>query len=77
MTRIVDQASVGADPMDGMMITMNRHRHTPEQSVRKLREGERLLSESKDLTEVFRSCATYRFWRSRPRLRKTVWLLSR
>ncbi len=31
---------------------MKRHRHTPEQIVRKLREGERLLNEGKDLTEV-------------------------
>jgi putative transposase len=33
---------------------MKRHRHTPEQIVRKLREGERLLNEGKDLTEVVR-----------------------
>ena len=33
---------------------MKRHRHTPEQVVRKLREGERLLNEGKDLTEVLR-----------------------
>jgi len=26
------------------MTTMKRHRHTPEQIVRKLREGERLLN---------------------------------
>ena len=31
--------------------TMKRHRHTPEQIVRKLREGDRLLSEGKDLAE--------------------------
>lgn len=30
---------------------MKRHRHTPEQVVRKLREGERLLTEGKDLTD--------------------------
>lgn len=28
---------------------MKRHRHTPEQVVRKLREGERLLNEGMDL----------------------------
>jgi putative transposase len=28
---------------------MKRHRHTPEQIVRKLREGDRLLNEGKDL----------------------------
>lgn len=33
---------------------MKRHRHTPEQAVRKLREGERLLNEGRDLTEVLR-----------------------
>jgi hypothetical protein len=33
---------------------MKRHRHTPEQVVRKLREGERLLNQGKDLTEVSR-----------------------
>ena len=33
---------------------MKRHRHTPEQFVRKLREGERLLNYGKDLTEVLR-----------------------
>jgi hypothetical protein len=31
------------------MTTVKRHRHTPEQAVRKLREGERLLGEGKDL----------------------------
>ena len=34
---------------------MKRHRHTPEQIVRKLREGDRLLNEGKDLTEVLRT----------------------
>lgn len=47
---------------------MKRHRHNPEQAVRKLREGERLLNESKDLTEVLRhleiSEATWNRWRS-------------
>ena len=33
------------------LTTMKRHRHTPEQVVRKLREGERLLNDGKDLTE--------------------------
>jgi hypothetical protein len=31
------------------------HRHTPEQVVRKLREGDRLLNEGKDRTEVLRT----------------------
>jgi hypothetical protein len=35
--------------------TMKRHRHTPEQIVRKLREGDRLLNEGKDLAEVLRT----------------------
>jgi len=35
-------------------ITMKRKRHTPEQIVRKLREGDRLLNEGMDLTEVLR-----------------------
>ena len=34
------------------LTTMKRHRHTPEQIVRKLREGDRLLNEGKDITEV-------------------------
>lgn len=34
--------------------TTKRHRHTPEQTVRKLREGDRLLNEGKDITEVVR-----------------------
>ncbi len=33
---------------------MKRHRHTPEQIVRKFREGERLLNEGKNLTQVIR-----------------------
>ena len=33
---------------------MKRHRHTPEQIVRKLREGDRMLNEGTDLTEVLR-----------------------
>ena len=47
---------------------MKRHRHTPEQIVRKLREGERLLNEGKDLTEVLRTLeiseATWNRWRA-------------
>jgi len=47
---------------------MKRHRHTPEQAVRKVREDERLLNEGKDLTEVLRhleiSEATWNRWRS-------------
>jgi hypothetical protein len=31
---------------------MKRKRHTPEQIVRKLREGDRLLNEGTDLAEV-------------------------
>ena len=48
--------------------TMKRHRHTPEQIVRKLREGERLLDDGKDLTEVLRhleiSEQTWHRWRN-------------
>ena len=48
--------------------TMKRHRHTPEQIVRKLREGDRLLNEGKDLTEVLRhvevSESSWNRWRS-------------
>ena len=47
---------------------MKRHRHTPEQAVRKVREGERLLNEGKDLTDVIRhlevSEATWNRWRN-------------
>ena len=47
---------------------MKRHRHTPEQIVRKLREGERLLNEGKDLAEVVRHLeiaeSTWNRWRS-------------
>lgn len=38
----------------GGRTTIKRHRHTPEQIVRKLRGGERLLNEGKDITEVVR-----------------------
>jgi hypothetical protein len=47
---------------------MKRHRHTPEQIVRKLREGERLLNDGKDLAEVLRhleiSDQTWHRWRN-------------
>ena len=47
---------------------MKRRRHTPEQVVRKLREGERLLHDGRDLTEVLRTMeiseATWNRWRS-------------
>ncbi|MCV7116852.1 transposase [Mycobacterium nebraskense] len=47
---------------------MARRRHTPEQVVRKLREGERLLGEGKDLGEVCRhlevSEQTWHRWRN-------------
>ncbi len=47
---------------------LKRHRHTPEQIVRTLREGERLLNEGKDLTEVVRHLgvaeSTWNLWRS-------------
>ncbi len=47
---------------------MKRHRHTPEQVIRKLREGEKILNESKDLTQVLRhleiSEATWNRWRN-------------
>lgn len=47
---------------------MKRHRHSPEQAVRKLREGERLLNEGKDLTEVLRHLeiteSTWNRWRN-------------
>jgi putative transposase len=47
---------------------VRRHRHTPEQAVRKVREGERLLNDGKDLAEILRmleiSEATWNRWRS-------------
>ena len=47
---------------------MKRHRHTPEQAVRKIREGERLLNEGQELTEVLRHLevteATFNRWRA-------------
>jgi putative transposase len=49
-------------------ITMKRHRHTPEQIVRKLREGERMLNEDTDITEVLRhlevSESSWNRWRN-------------
>jgi putative transposase len=48
--------------------TMKRKRHTPEQIVRKLREGDRLLNEGTDLTEVLRhlevSESSWNRWRA-------------
>ena len=50
------------------MDPMKRRRHTPEQVVRKLREGERLLNDGKPLVEVLRhlevSEATWNRWRN-------------
>lgn len=47
---------------------MKRRRHTPEQVVRKLREGDRLAAEGKDAAEQARhlevSEATLHRWRS-------------
>jgi putative transposase len=47
---------------------MARRRHTPEQVVRKIREGERLLGEGKDVGEVCRhleiSEPTWHRWRA-------------
>jgi len=49
-------------------ITVKRHRHTPEQAVRKVREGERLLNDGKDLAMILRALevseATWNRWRS-------------
>jgi transposase-like protein len=46
---------------------MKRTRHTPEQVIRKLREGERMLAEGKALNEVCRaleiSVQTFHRWR--------------
>jgi putative transposase len=53
---------------EGGLATMKRHRHTPEQIVRKLRDGERMLNEGKDLAEVLRTLeiteSTWARWRS-------------
>ena len=47
---------------------MKRHRHTPEQAVRKLREGDWMLAEGQDLTEVLRHLeiaeSTWNRWRA-------------
>jgi putative transposase len=47
---------------------MKRKRHTPEQIVRKLREGDRMLNEGTDLTEVLRhlevSESSWHRWRA-------------
>jgi len=47
---------------------MKRRRHTPEQAVRKIREGERLLNEGGELVVVLRqlevSEATWNRWRA-------------
>ncbi len=48
--------------------TTRARRHTPEQVIRKLREGERLLAQGKEVGEVCRhleiSEATYHRWRN-------------
>ncbi len=47
---------------------MKRRRHTPEQVIRKLAEGEKLLGQGKDLEEVCRYLeiteSTWNRWRS-------------
>ena len=47
---------------------MKRHRHSHEQALRKVRQGEKLLNEGQDLTEVLRqleiSEATWNRWRN-------------
>jgi hypothetical protein len=47
---------------------MQRRRHTPEQAVRKVREGERLLNEGQELAEVLRRLevteSTFNRWRA-------------
>jgi putative transposase len=51
-----------------MTTAMKRHRHSPEQALRKVHEGERLLNDGQDLTEVLRhleiSEATWNRWRN-------------
>lgn len=37
---------------------MKRHRHTPELAVRKLQEGEHMLEENRDLTDVLKQIET-------------------
>ena len=45
---------------------MARRRHTPEQTIRKLREGEKLLNEGKNIDEVCKhlevSAPTWHRW---------------
>lgn len=47
---------------------MKRRRHTPEQAVRKVREGERMLNAGSDLAEVLRALeiteSTWNRWRN-------------
>ena len=47
---------------------MKRRRHTPEQAVRKVREGERMLNAGTDLAEVLRHLevteSTWNRWRN-------------
>ena len=50
------------------MTTVKRQRHTPEQVVRKLREGDCMLNAGKDLAEVLRHLeiaeSTWNRWRN-------------
>ena len=39
-------------PLEGDGDHMKRHGHTPEQAVRKLHQGERMLNEGRDPTDV-------------------------
>jgi transposase-like protein len=47
---------------------MKRHRHTPEQAVRKLHEGERMLNDGQDMADVLRQLeiaeSTWNRWRN-------------
>ena len=47
---------------------MKRRRHTPEQVIRKLQEGEKLLAQGKDIAEVVRYLeiteSTWHRWRN-------------
>jgi putative transposase len=47
---------------------MKRHRHTPEQIIRKLREAERLIGEGKTIPEAAKELGiseqTYHRWRN-------------
>jgi hypothetical protein len=51
-----------------MTTVMKRHRHTPEQAVRKVREGERMLNEGRDIAEVVHHLgiaeSTWNRWRN-------------